>query len=317
MTRTARTNTWSAKERGSFFALRLIRFAYRSFGHRVCQLLLYPIVAYFFVTGRAEREASLDYLRAVAATPAGRRALGAEPSLRLVFAHLLEFAHQILDRFTIWSGAGDRITIERVGADDLRRASEERRGGLLLGGHFGSLDMMRELSSRAGPTVNVLMFTRHAARINAFFEQLDPRSRMRVIEFDPGSIRSAFEIKQCIERAEFVGISADRVWDSARERTVAVPFLGRSARFPIAPFLLQTVLGCPLLFAVCVRVGPARYQTRVRPLTVSGPVPRAERTKRAEEMALAFARELEAVCLEAPLQWFNFYPFWGPPQEPR
>lgn len=317
MTSSARTNTWSATERGSFFALQLLRFAYRTFGQRVCQLLLYPIVAYFFVTGRKEREASLDYLHAVAATPEGRRALGTEPSLWLVFQHLLEFARQILDRFAVWSGAGDRIEIERVGADDLRRAADERRGGLLLGPHFGSLDMMRELSSRSGPTLNVLMFTRHAARINAFFEQLDPRSRMRVIEFDPGSVRSAFEIKQCIEREEFVGISADRVWDSARERTISVPFLGRPARFPLAPFLLQTVLGCPLLFAVCVRVGSGRYRTRVRPLTVSGPVPRGERMKRAEEMAFAFARELERCCLEHPLQWFNFYPFWERPEETR
>lgn len=316
MSTSARTNTWSAAERGSLLALKLLRFAYRSFGHRVCQLLLYPIVAYFFVTGRKERKASLDYLRAVAATPEGRAALGAKPSGRLVFAHLLEFARQILDRFMVWSGASDRIEIERVGADDLRRAADERRGGLLLGPHFGSLDMMRELSRRFGPTVNVLMFTRHAARINAFFEQLDPRARLRVIEFDPASIRSAFEIKQCLEREEFVGISADRIWDSARERTLAVPFLGRPARFPLAPFLLQTVLGCPLLFAVCVRVGPGRYQTRVRPLTVSGPVPRAERAKRAEEMAVAFVRELERCCLEQPLQWFNFYPFWESSEEP-
>lgn len=315
MTRAARTNTWSAAERGSFLALQLIRFVYRSFGQRVCQLLLYPIVAYFFVTGRKEREASLDYLRAVAATPEGRRALGAEPSLGLVFRHLLEFARQILDRLAVWSGAGDSIEIERVGAADLRRAADEGRGGLLLGPHFGSLDMMRELSSRSGPTLNVLMFTKHAARINAFFGQLDPRARMRVIEFDPGSVRSAFEIKQCIERNEFVGISADRVWDSARERTIAVPLLGRPARFPLAPFLLQTVLGCPLLFAVCVRVGPGRYRAQVRPLTVSGPVARAERAKRAEEMAIAFARELERCCLEHPLQWFNFFPFWGPPEE--
>ncbi|HVP31502.1 MAG TPA: hypothetical protein VMW35_20330 [Myxococcota bacterium] len=313
-----RDSAWAARaERGSLAALRLLRFAYRALGRRTCQLLLYPIVAYFFVTGRGTRAASLDYLRAVAAHPDGRRALAEEPSRRLVFAHLHEFARHLLDRFAVWSGAGEDIVIDRVGEPELKRAFAEGRGGILVGAHFGSLDMLRELSNRSGPTVNVLMFTRHAARINAFFEQLDPRSRLRVIEFDPGSVRAAFEIKQCVDRTEFVGISGDRLWRSARERSLEVPFLGRPARFPLGPFMLQTVLGCPLLFAVCVRVGPGHYETRVRRLSPPGPVPRRERAKRAEELAVTFVRCLEEICLELPLQWFNFYPFWNPDEAPR
>jgi len=276
----------------------------------VSELLLYPIVAYFFVTGRAARRASLDYLRTVAAMPGGADALGAEPSGRLVFSHLLEFGRQLLDRFAVWSGAGESISIAEIGKEDLRAAVAEERGGILLGAHLGSFDMLRELSRRAGPTVNVLMFTRHARHINDFFAQLDPRSRVRVIEFDPSSVRAAFEIKACTDRGEFVGISGDRLWDSARERSVELPFLGRCARFPLGPFLLQTVLGCPLLFAICIRVGPGRYETHVEPLGDSGPVARDERAKRAEELARAYVRALESYCLRVPLQWFNFYPFW-------
>ena len=302
---------WAARaERGSLAALRLMRFLYRTLGYRASQLLLYPIVAYFFATGRATRSASLDYLRAVAAHPGGLRALGGEPSARMVFAHLLEFARQLLDRFAVWSGAGAKISIARIGHEELHAAVDEGHGGILLGAHVGSFDMLRELSRRTGPDVNVLMFTKHAARINEFFEQLDPGSRVRVIEFDPSSVRAAFEIKACIDRGEFVGIAGDRLWQSARERSVEVTFLGRPARFPLGPFLLQAVLGCPLLLAICIRVGQGRYETRVQPLATSGRVPRAERTKRAEELALAYARALEAYCLSVPLQWFNFYPFW-------
>lgn len=303
---------WAARtERGSLLGLRFVRFAYRSFGRRVCQLMLYPIVAYFFVTSRAAREASREYLAAVAAHPEGRRRLGGPPSERMVFAHLLEFARQLLDRFSIWSGAREAIHIAEIGRDTLRAAVDEGHGGILAGAHLGSFDMMRELSRRTGPTVNVLMFTRHATRINDFFEELDPGSRVRVIELDPGSVSAAFAIKRCIERGEFVGIAADRLWHAPRERSVRVTFLGRPARLPLGPFLLQAVLGCPLLVALCIRVGPGRYETHVESLARSGVVPRGDRVKRAEALAEAYARTLETYCLEAPLQWFNFFPFWA------
>jgi predicted LPLAT superfamily acyltransferase len=294
--------------------LRFMRFAYRTFGHRVCHLLLYPIVAYFYATGRKARQASREYLAAVADHPEGFRALGGPPTERMVFAHLLEFAHQLLDRFSVWSGGGERIVIDQIGRENLRAAAAEGHGGILVGSHLGSFDMMRELSRRTGPTVNVLMFTRHAARINAFFEELDPESRVRVIEFDPSSVSAAFEIKRCTDRGEFVGLAADRLWHAPRERSAKVTFLGRPARLPLGPFLLQTVLGCPLLVSLCIRVGPGRYETHVEPLSVSGRVPRAERSKRAEEMAQAYARVLEVYCLKAPLQWFNFFSFWDDPE---
>ena len=61
-------------ERGSFGALRVIRWIYARVGRGPVMPLLTPIVAYFFVTGRAARRASMDYLRTLWATP--RRARG-------------------------------------------------------------------------------------------------------------------------------------------------------------------------------------------------------------------------------------------------
>lgn len=308
----SRGTDWAGHaERGSLLAMRVMGGLHRLVGRRVSRWLLYPIVAYFFVTGRSAREASRDYLETLAGTAEGRRALGEPPSWRLVFAHLYEFSDQLLDRFAIWSGAGSSIEITEIGKEKLRASVAEGRGGILVGAHVGSFDMLRELSRRSGPTVNVLMFTRHAARINAFFERLDPGSRVRVIEFDPASVSAAFAIKACVDRGELVGVAGDRLWNAPRERSVEVHFLGRPARIPLGPFLLQTVLGCPLLWTFCIRVGPGRYETRVEPIAASGVVPRAERQKRAEESARAFARALEAACLRAPLQWFNFYAFWS------
>ena len=78
--RTAHGRTW--RSAGSLRALYLLRGFYRFFGRRASVALLTPIVLYFFLTGRAARRASRDYLRHDLGDPEGRAALGRRPSLR-------------------------------------------------------------------------------------------------------------------------------------------------------------------------------------------------------------------------------------------
>jgi len=300
----------SMAESGSLAWLYILRSFYRTFGRRASVALLGPIVVYFFLTGRSSRPASLDYLRTLWATPRGREALGEPPSLRHVFRHLHAFAENLLDRMIMWSGDGDSFEIEPRGREHLQALVREGRGGILLSSHIGSFDMLRALSAQDGIVLNVLMFTRHAARINSFFERLQAGRNLRLIRFEPGTLDAAFEMRAAIARGEFVGILGDRVWPSEHDRTVSVSFLGREAQFPLGPFLLQGVLGCAMLYTSCIRTGPAHYTATMQVFAPAGVVPRAERQKRAEQLVQKYAAILEEGCVEAPYQWFNFYEFW-------
>ena len=297
-------------ESGSMAWLFILRGFYRTFGRRASVALLRPIVVYFFVTGRISRPASLDYLRTLWATPRGRVALGGAPDLRHVFRHLHAFAENLLDRMILWSGDEESIQIDNRGSEHLDALVREGRGGILLSSHIGSFDMLRALSAQTGIVLNVLMFTRHAVRINSFFERLQSGRNLRLIRFEPGTLDAAFEMRAAIERGEFVGILADRVWPSEQDRTVRVSFLGREARFPLGPFLLQGVLGCAMLYSSCVRTGPGRYTATAQLFAPAGVVPRAERDKHAEQLAQKYAAVLEEGCTQAPYQWFNFFDFW-------
>jgi predicted LPLAT superfamily acyltransferase len=297
-------------ESGSLAWLFILRAFYRTFGRRASVALLRPIVVYFFLTGRTSRPASLDYLRTLWATPRGRAALGEPPGLRHVFRHLHAFAENLLDRMIMWSGEESSFEIENHGREHLDALVREGRGGILLSSHIGSFDMLRALSAQHGIVLNVLMFTRHAARINSFFERLQAGRNLRLIRFEPGTLDAAFEMRAAIARGEFVGILADRIWPSERDRTVSVTFLGREARFPLGPFLLQGVLGCAMLHTSCVRTGPARYRATTQVFAPPGVVPRGEREKHAEQLVQKYASVLEDGCVEAPYQWFNFYEFW-------
>jgi predicted LPLAT superfamily acyltransferase len=308
--------TWArTAERGSIGALHAMAWLYRRFGRAVSITLLTPIAAYFLLRDGKSRRASLQYLRRLHAWPEGRRAFEREPGLLESLRHFREFAINIFDRLCVWTGETDRIEIRDNGSEHLFRLAQERRGAILLGAHLGSFDMLRVLSERQKFKVNVLMFTRHVAQITSFFERLHPGAGLRVIQLDPGSIRSIFEIKACIDRGEFVGILGDRIGPGEHGRVATASFFGHPAPFPLGPFLLAGLLGCPVLLSLCLRTGDARYETVVKPLTQGEVVPRAEREKRVRELLEAYARSLEEACCRAPRQWFNFYDFWDAHRE--
>ncbi|MEM7409377.1 MAG: hypothetical protein AAF430_03975 [Myxococcota bacterium] len=309
-----RNRDWSQlAESGSMGAIRLLAWIYRVFGRRFCQLLLFPIVAYFYVRERAWNGASLRYLRFVWSRPEGRERLVRPPTIATPFRHYHEFASQVFDRLVLWGGGFDQFRVDHAGSEHLFELKREGRGGILLGAHLGSFDMARSLAREYGLVLNIVMYTAHTERLNRFFEEVDPDSRLRVVSLDPTSMRTAFEIKACLDRGELVGILADRVPAGSREPVFWADFLGRPMPVPSSPFQLACLLGCPAFVSTCVRVGNGRYYASVTPLGPGRKLPRREREKGAEELARLYVRTLEAICLRYPFQWFNFF---DPPEKP-
>jgi predicted LPLAT superfamily acyltransferase len=294
-------------ERGTGHALRAGVWVYRRLGSRICRLLLLPTALYFYLKERAWRGASRRHLDAVWAHAEGGGGLGRRPGPLAPLRHYHEFGVQVFDRMLLWGGGLDQFEMEHAGSEHLFALARERRGALLLGSHLGSFDMARTLATRYGLVLNAVMYTDNGERINRLFEELDPTSRVRVLAFDPTSVRTAFEIRACLARGEMVGILADRLPEGSREEPFWIDFLGRPVAWPRSPFLLACLLGCPVLVSVCVREGTTRYRTTVEPIGAGRRLPRREREKAAEELARAYVRHLERVCLRYPHQWFNFY----------
>lgn len=291
--------------------LRITVACYRLFGRPVTLVLVHAIVAYFFLTARTARRASRDYLRRVASAPGGAAALGRSPDLWASFLHFRAFALSIFDRIAFWFGRESGMDFEIDGREEYDRLLLPTRGAIVVGAHLGSFDALRGLASHDGRVVNVLMYTRHAPRINAVFEQLAPGARVRVIQADRHSMDTVLRIRSCIERGEVVAMLGDRVEPSDRGRTGRVSLLGDGVELPEAPYLLAGLLGCPLYFLVALREKASCYRVFAEILAEEADLSPGTREGQVHELMAAYAERLEHYCIKAPYQWFNFFDYWG------
>ena len=294
------------KERGSSLGMRFMLFVLSTFGYPVAVVLIYPIVLYFYLTGRRARKASLDYLNRVHRTCNDARS----PGFFQGFFHFIAFAYSTLDRLWFWRSKLDRFRFEISGLDQIATYLNQGTGCLLLGAHLGNFDSLRVLSSEHDVKVNAVMYLENAARFNNLLRSINPNSQLNIINLKDRSIDGVMEMKNCIERGEIVAMLADRFHPSSRTRVVISPFLGEDAPFPANPWIVASLLNCPTFFVAGIKKGRRTYEGVVRFVADKVVIERKNRDADLKKYVTAYASFLTDLCCGYPYQWFNFYDFW-------
>jgi predicted LPLAT superfamily acyltransferase len=300
---------WSnVGERGGVLGMRLLFATYRLLGRRAFTLLLYPVAAYFCVMARSARSASTDYLGRVRERLI---ASGRPPPARLTtFAHIVQFGQAVLDKGAMWAGAFPAGDVEFDDPAAFERFRGDTRGALFIGSHLGNLEVLRAFGDTVqGLKVNALVFTRHSPKFNRVLASVSPRALERTIQVDSLGPDTVVKLAEKIAAGEHVAIVADRVSVHHKDRSIKAPFLGRLAPFPEGPFILASLLACPVYLIHCLRLG-AKYRVFLEPFADPLELPRDGRRAMLERAIARYAERLEAHCLLAPTQWFNFFPFW-------
>ncbi|MDD0973672.1 glycosyl transferase [Pseudomonas fontis] len=293
------------QERGSFWLMKFTALAVRLLGRRLLAPLLYAIVLYFFLFGRRARHSIRAYQQHLASW-SGRPEL--RPNQRRVFAQFMAFADALLDKLDVWNGKLPLEQIEIVDPANLRAQLRGERGQMLVGAHLGNLEVCRALAELGEKvTMNVLVHTRHAEQFNRLLGE-SGASHLRLIqvsELDPAIM---LQLSQRLERGEWLAIAGDRV-PLHGGRSVQADFLGQPAAFPQGPWLLAGLLKCPINLMFCLK-REGRYQVTLEPFAEAIEWRRSQREQVIAEHAARYAARLGHYCLQAPYQWFNFYPFW-------
>ena len=306
----ARTLHWAAINEFGFAAgMRFMFWICRVFGRWPFRLVLYPVLAWYVLTKPLPRRASRDYLRRMA-----RFSGKAQPG---VMRHFGAFGEGMLDKMLLWGGLFKFDRVELHGKELMTEALRAGRGGLLICSHLGNMELCRVLSRRRQDVkLTVLVHTKHAQAFNQMMGSVNPASQVNLLQVTEMNPATAMALSERVARGEFVVIAGDRVPVSPNPRVAVADFLGAPAAFPVGPYVLASVLQCPVYLLFSTTSGN-RSDVYFEPFRDVVRIPRKERDAALAALAIDYAKRLEHHCARVPLQWFNFYDFWHLPQLER
>lgn len=303
---------WSRiAEIGSAWGIQFTFALYRLFGDRVTRLMLHGIVFWFFLFAPRVRMASRDYLKRIYATGSYPHA----PGWRDEYLHLYTFACSALDKVAAWMGRIDLTRLDFANQNDLYALRDSGRGAVIIGSHLGSLETARALAAKLGQNrkINAIVYTDHAIRFNDILSRANPGFALNLIQVSNIGPDTAIHLLDKIDQGELLFIVGDRTPPAENRRVSVANFLGAPAPFAEGPFILASLLKCPVYLFFCVTEGDGnhpRYRVYFEPFADRIALPRKARDATLQALIQRYADRLAWHTRKAPLQWFNFYNFW-------
>jgi predicted LPLAT superfamily acyltransferase len=274
----AKAEWLSQGERGALFGIRLAFWMATVLGRTPMRWFMRLVAAWYFSFDKRARAASRQFLSRVLARPV--RALD-------VYRHILRFARVTLDRMFLLLGYKGFV-VHRTGHEHLAKLTRDRTGAILIGAHLGSFEAMRAGASHDRLLLNIVGHFENARMINALLERLDPEKSARVLHVGKDPIGFSMSVRERLEQGELVAILADRV--GLNDKQVEVEFLGKKAAFPTGPFLLASLLKCPVYLVFGLYFEPNRYELFCEPFAERIELPRAQRAQALEAVVAQIGR---------------------------
>ncbi len=304
MTAAAAKDWTAARERSNLLALRSIAWIATHLGRRVARWVLHPVTLYFLLFSPGPRRQSRRYLA---------RAMGRPANVLDLYRHIHAFASVALDRIWFAAGRMDVFDMQISGNALVDSTLEEGRGAFLLGAHIGSFEALHAVGiSHPGLRVAMVMYPDNARMIHSVLQALAPDFALSIIPI--GQRGSALAIRDWLDGGGLTGLLGDRFVpsDAVHGSSVQLPFLGLPAQFTDGPMRLAMMLRRHVIFMVGLYRGGRRYEVRFESLADfrHPPDDAAERERLVQAAVADYVSRLEALCREAPYNWFNFHDYW-------
>ena len=295
---------WAAMGESTFVAGIWLMFGvHRMLGRTAFRVLLWPVVLGYWLARPTLRAHSLSYLRRLLPAAGWREGL----------AHVRLFAETMLDKLLAMAGRYPLNLVQVRGAELIRQQAQAGQGAVLVTAHMGCLELCQALAeARPDVKVNVLVHTKHAQAFNRILRRLNPQIGINLVEVTDLDMAVTLKLADKVAAGEFLAIAGDRV-PVHGGKTVRVPFLGSDADFPVGPYLIAGLLGCPLFLMLSLHEGRG-YTLEFEKLADTVHLPRRSREAALAGYAGHFADAVAARLRRSPYDWFNFYAFWDRPR---
>lgn len=302
----AEVKHWSSTdERGTILGMKFLFLVYRFFGRRVLWLFLFPVVFFIFMGAKPARQASKKFFKRVYRVKGGDK-----PGFITSVKHFMTFADSAFDKIDARLG---RITHQQMRFNDesvLPKLIESKKGAIFIASHLGNIEVCRVLGQgKYQATINVLVFTENAVKFNKILDTINDNADVNLIQVSAINPILAIELKEKVDNGEIVIIVGDRTSVKARNRNIYVDFLGHPAAFSQGPFVLASLLECPVYWMFCLKEKRG-FNMVFEHVSERIILPRKQRQAVLENLVNTYSKTLGEYAVRYPYQWFNFYDFW-------
>jgi predicted LPLAT superfamily acyltransferase len=181
------------------------------------------------------------------------------PSRLNSFFHFMRFGNAMLDKVASWRGELKlhRDVVFAPGASEALNIAAPQ-GKLLLASHLGDVEACRALAQLEGSKIiNALVFSENAQRFKQIMSEMAPEAGVNLMSVTDIGPDTAIAIKEKLERGEWVAIVGDRIAVNPQRggewRVIWSRFMGQPAPFPQGPFILASILRCPVVLIFALR----------------------------------------------------------------
>ncbi|MBT9186647.1 LpxL/LpxP family acyltransferase [Zobellia russellii] len=286
---------WEGKSKGTVLGYRIYIFFIKKLGLGASYLLLHFVVFYYCIFSVASTKAIFYYFHK-------RLGYSTLKSLFNVYRNYYVFGQTIIDKAAISAGLRDRFTYDFDGIEKIESLLEQKKGGILLSAHIGNFEVAQHFLQdiNAFSSINLVTWDREHEEIKAYMESVTSKSNIKLILIKE-DMSHIFEIHTALTNGELVCFTGDRYIEGTK--FLEQQYLGATAKFPMGPYLLASRLKVPVLFVYVMKESKKHYHLYARTAEV----------KRGDAQGLLekYTENLEWIIKKYPLQWFNYFDFWG------
>lgn len=295
----------SLEERGTVLGICFLSTILKICGARFCKIVGFPIVFYYYITGVEQRKASQKFLEKVFI----KKCITKKPKFKHRFCHFMHFFYMALDKFTAWTNQSKEVVDTEI-INSFRGVIGNKTGGVLLVSHLGNMEFFRAIAEDDHKNrLHILLHLKNSKKFNQILKAFNPQSQLNIIEVTEVGADTIIYLKDRIAEGDWVVIAGDRYPVNGDKRVSYVSFLGEKAPFSQGPYILASLLECPVYTAVAVKDN-GKFKVFLDLFSKKITLGRQDREKTLESYAQRYAVYLENIVVKYYYQWFNFFDFW-------
>ena len=291
--------SWEGKSRGSVLGYRIFVWCIKHLGLTFAYFLLIFVSAYFVFASKKAYKSIFYYFHI-------RLGQSRFSAIINIFRNYYLFGQVLIDKTAILAGLKGKFKFILEGKEHLLQM---RDGGIIISGHIGNWEVGGKALDFLDKKINLVVFNAEEQAINKYMSDILTDRNVNLIKIG-NDFSHLFEIKQAFENKELVAFHGDRFIEG--NQTIKINFLGEPALFPLSPWHMASYFNVPVSYVFSVKESRRLYRFFASPLkiipSVKNPMNRAELVG---SYIKEFVSEFEIIIRKYPLQWYNYYNFWG------